>query len=297
MPMQEVLELLHRFVDDLNEPIVERLFAKIPQGKMLRSKLILQIAPDERGVTLAAVVEMIHAASLLHDDVIDDASTRRGVASINALFGNKTAIMLGDILYSKAFYELSAMPQPIPKIISSAVTKLSLGELLDVELAKSFNTDIDAYMDMIDKKTAALIEASAQAAAHLAGLDAQKYALYGKNLGLAFQIVDDILDITQDERTLGKPTMNDLREGKTTLPFIYLHQSCDENEREKLLGLFKKELTLDERAWLMERFESSGALEKAKKKARALGEEALEALGSGDGKLRSIMTSLIDRTY
>ncbi len=295
--LQEVVALFQKYIQELQSPYVEELVAKIPQGKMLRSKLILQIASIPQGVTLAAIVEMIHAASLLHDDVIDDAMTRRGVASINALFGNKSAIMLGDILYSKAFFELSKMPQPIPQIVSDAVTRLSLGELLDVKLSEEFNTDIKAYMDMIDKKTAALIEASAKAAAHLVGADPKRYALYGKNLGLAFQIVDDILDITQDEKTLGKPAMNDLKEGKTTLPFIYLYQRLSSDEQEKLKGLFKKELTSKEREWLLERLQKSGALEAAKKRARELGEEALQALGNDDEKLRSIMISLIDRTY
>ncbi|MRI58512.1 MAG: octaprenyl-diphosphate synthase [Epsilonproteobacteria bacterium] len=295
--MREVTTLLERFIKEIGDPYVAELFGKIPQGKMLRSKLILQIAPTQEGAFLAAVVEMIHAASLLHDDVIDEADKRRGVASINAIYGDKTAIMLGDILYSKAFFELSSMPGPIPQIISDAVTKLSLGELLDVELSKSFNTDVDAYMEMIDKKTAALIEASAHAAAHLAGLDPKRYALYGKNLGLAFQIVDDILDITQDEATLGKPAMNDLKEGKTTLPFIYLYEALGLEDRKRLMGLFKKELTSQERAWLMDRFEKSGALQRAREHARALGEEALAQLQSQDSKLRAIMTSLIDRTY
>ena len=264
---------------------------------MLRSKLILQIAPSKEAVRLAAMVELIHMASLLHDDVIDDADLRRGRPSINATFGNKPAIMLGDILYSKAFYELSSLPSPLPQIISNAVTLLSLGELLDVELSRSFNPDIDRYMDMIYKKTASLIEASAMAAAHIAGKDSQKYGLYGKNLGLAFQIVDDILDITQDEATLGKPAMSDLKEGKTTLPFIYLYEALDEKGRERLLGLFKKELSIEEKAWLQEQLHDTKSLDRAKQKAMQLGQEALECLDKEDERLRSIMTQLIDRTY
>ncbi len=127
-----------------------------------------------------AIVEMIHAASLLHDDVIDESDTRRGKSSINALFDNKTAIMFGDVLYSKAFTQLSQMDKEIAYTVSNAVTLLSIGEMLDVDLTQSFNTSYDKYLDMIYKKTASLIEASAKAAAILASLDKEKYALYGK---------------------------------------------------------------------------------------------------------------------
>ncbi len=295
--LDQVKLQIHKYIQELRDERVEELFVRIPFGKMLRSKLILQIAPSKEAVELAAMVELIHMASLLHDDVIDEADLRRGKPSINVTFGNKSAIMLGDILYSKAFYELSSLPSPLPQIISNAVTSLSLGELLDVELSRSFNPDIDRYMDMIYKKTASLIEASAMAAAYIAGKDSQKYGLYGKNLGLAFQIIDDILDVTQDEATLGKPAMSDLKEGKTTLPFIYLYEALDEEEREKLLGLFKKELSSQERSWLQERLRSTGSLDRAKQKAGQLGQEALECLDKEDERLRSIMTQLIDRTY
>ncbi len=295
--LELVTSQINEYIDQLQDERVRELFLQIPSGKMLRSKLILQIAPSKEAVKLAAMVELIHMASLLHDDVIDDADLRRGQPSINATFGNKPAIMLGDILYSKAFYELSSLPSPLPQIISNAVTLLSLGELLDVELSRSFNPDIDRYMDMIYKKTASLIEASAMAAAQIAGKDSQKYGLYGKNLGLAFQIVDDILDITQDEATLGKPAMNDLKEGKTTLPYIYLYEALEERGRERLMGLFKKELSVKEKEWLQEQLQDTGSLDRAKQKAMQLGQEALECLDKEDERLRSIMTQLIDRTY
>ncbi len=295
--LDQVKLQIYRYIQELRDERVEKLFVRIPFGKMLRSKLILQIAPSKEAIGLAAMVELIHMASLLHDDVIDEANLRRGKPSINVTFGNKSAIMLGDILYSKAFYELSSLPAPLPQIISNAVTLLSLGELLDVELARSFNPDIDRYMDMIYKKTASLIEASAMAAAQIAGKDTRRYGLYGKNLGLAFQIVDDILDITQDEATLGKPTMSDLKEGKTTLPYIYLYEALDEKGRERLLSLFKKELSNEERSWLQERLRDTKSLDRAKQKAMQLGQEALECLDKEDERLRSIMTQLIDRTY
>ncbi len=295
--LEYVVKRMRDMVSDLQDEYVMELFEEIPMGKMLRSKLILQIAPKEESVDVCAIIELIHMASLLHDDVIDEADTRRGKASMNAKEGNKSAIMLGDILYSKAFYELSQLPQPLPKIISKAVASLSLGELLDVRLSKSFNTDIQKYLDMIYKKTASLIEASAISAAILANKDAKSYGVYGKNLGLAFQIVDDILDIVSDEKTLGKPALSDFKEGKTTLPYIYLYEALDEEGKEYLKSLFKKELSREERSWLMKAFEKTGALENSKQYAKELGEEALAQLHEDDAKLREIMTALIDRTY
>ncbi|MFT7823168.1 MAG: polyprenyl synthetase family protein, partial [Sulfurimonas sp.] len=206
---------------ELEEKGVNTLYAKLPAGKRLRAKLILKIAGQNlAAVKTAAVVEMIHAASLLHDDVIDDAYTRRNKPSLNALYGNKTAIMLGDVLYSKGFLELNHIGSDVAGIISNAVVQLSLGELADVSLSQTFNTEREAYLKMIYQKTASLIEASAGAAAVLAGKPGKAYLTYGRNLGLAFQMIDDILDITQDAETLGKPALHDFAEGKTTLPYI-----------------------------------------------------------------------------
>ena len=294
--VKEVRSRIEEYIRDLGSGVVEELFLRLPPGKMLRSKLILSIAGGERARDLAAMVELIHAASLLHDDVIDEADTRRGVPSINATNGDKSAVMLGDILYSKAFYELSRLPQPIPQVVSRAVTLLSLGELEDVELAKSFNPDREAYMEMVYKKTGSLIEASAEAAAILAGEDPASFALFGKNLGIAFQIVDDILDITQDSATLGKPAMQDFAEGKTTLPYIYLYEALGEEERKRLRGLWGRALEPEDEAWLRERLEGSGALKRCKEDVRSLAAEALAAVGERP-KLAAIMQKLIDRTY
>jgi len=204
--MQIVQKQIERLIQECDYDEVTRLFSTLSGGKRLRAKLILKIAKDsKKAPALAAIVELIHAASLLHDDVIDDAQTRRGVASVNATDGSKTAVMLGDVLYSKAFTELVSFDKEIAQTIAASVTALSKGEMMDVKMAEEFNSDEKKYLDMLYLKTATLIEAAAKAAALLAGKDAQKYALYGRNLGLSFQIIDDILDITADEKTLGKP--------------------------------------------------------------------------------------------
>ena len=237
-------------------------------------------------------------ASLLHDDVIDDAKTRRGVDSINASFGNKRSIMLGDILYSKAFYELTSFDEKISKIVSNAVTLLSIGELLDVEFTKNFNSDIDKYFDMIYKKTASLIEASSLSAALLCQKNGDKFRVYGRNLGLAFQIIDDVLDIVSDSKTLGKPALNDFREGKTTLPYIYLYNYLDSSDKERLKSMFKKELDSEQSNWIKLKMQESNAVEDSINYAKKLGLEALESIKDEKNlELEKVIKDMIEREF
>ena len=242
--MQRVENEIARLINECDYDEVTRLFNTLSGGKRLRAKLILKIAPDHKDAPLlAAVVELIHAASLLHDDVIDEASTRRGVPSVNATEDSKTAVMLGDILYSKAFTELVSFDKDVARTIASSVTALSKGEMMDVKMADEFNSDEDLYLDMLYLKTATLIEAAAKASALLVGKDAEAHATYGRNLGLSFQIIDDILDITQDAQTLGKPALNDYVEGKCTLPYIYLYNQFNDEDKKKLVSLHAKDLS------------------------------------------------------
>ena len=294
----QVKEQIKAFVKECNDQKSLELLDKLATGKMLRSKLILKIAGvSDESIKLCAVVEMIHAASLLHDDVIDEADTRRGKPSVNALYDNKTSIMFGDILYSKAFTELSQMDKKIAYTISNAVTLLSIGEMLDVDLTNTFNTSYDKYLDMIYKKTASLIEASAKAAALLAGLDEVKYAIYGKNLGLAFQMIDDILDITQDSQTLGKPAMLDFVEGKVTIPYLLLHERVE--DKAKLESLYKKSLSEQESLWIKEQMGVTKALEDSILQAKAIGNEAINAVidEKNSETLVMIMKAMIEREF
>jgi len=295
----KVENLMVEMVASLGDARSVELFHRVPKGKRLRAKLILKIAgASDVSLKLAAIVELIHAASLLHDDVIDDAFTRRGEDSINALFGNKTAIMLGDILYSKGFSELTFMPNEVAYSVSHAVALLSVGEFLDVELSHAFNDSEERYFDMIYKKTASLIEASAKAAALLAGKNATIYALYGKNLGLAFQIIDDILDITQSSETLGKPSLNDFKEGKTTLPYLYMYRKLSSSDQVKLLSLFQQELDETQKIWIKTKMNETNALEDSISYARKLGLEALEVIAKEeDVGLSTIIKEMIERNF
>ena len=290
---------IEQFVAELNDKEVTALYTKLPHGKRLRAKLILKIAGSSLSVVkTAAVVEMIHAASLLHDDVIDDAFTRRNKPSINALYGNKTAIMLGDILYSKGFFELNNISPEVSKIVSNAVIQLSLGELKDVSLSKTFNLDKNIYLEMIYQKTASLIEASAGAAAVLAGKPKDAYMTYGRNLGLAFQMIDDLLDITSDSATLGKPALHDFVEGKTTLPYIYLYEVLDAEGKTKLSSLHAKELKEEDQMWILLQMKEHKIIEKSYLEAKALIDEAIALMNAhGETALSGIAKEMIERDF
>ena len=296
--LEEVKNQIKAFLEVCSYPKALDLLEKLATGKMLRSKLILKIAGvNSETIKLCAVVEMIHAASLLHDDVIDEADTRRGKPSINALYDNKTSIMFGDILYSRAFTELSQMDKKVAYYVSNAVTELSIGEMMDVDLTQSFNNSYDKYLTMIYKKTASLIEASARSAAIIAGLDSEKYALYGKNLGLAFQMIDDILDITSDSKTLGKPAMLDFVEGKVTIPYLYLYERVE--DKEYLKSLYKKSLNEDELNWIKTQMQNTNALNDAIKEAKQTGLLAISSIKDekNSEELISIMKAMIERDF
>ncbi len=295
--MQRVEAEIARLIKECDYDEVTRLFEQLSGGKRLRAKLILKIASShEKAPLLAAIVELIHGASLLHDDVIDEAQTRRGLESVNASEGSKTAVMFGDILYSKAFTELLAFDGEIAKTIASSVTALSKGEMLDVKMAESFNSDATKYLDMLYLKTATLIEAAAKAAALLASKDADKHALYGRNLGISFQIIDDILDITADAKTLGKPAMNDFVEGKCTLPYIYLYEELDEKDKAKLVSLHAKHIQDDETQWIQTKMKQHSSVEKSFQLAQKLSNEAQSVLGD-EVELVAILDTMIKRSY
>jgi octaprenyl-diphosphate synthase len=297
--LEAVERKIEQFVADVGDADAQMLLRRLPAGKRLRARLILEIAGEGlRAVKTAAIVEMIHAASLLHDDVLDDAYVRRGRPSINAAFDNKTAIMFGDLLYSKGFYELNDIDRDVAKIVSDAVVRLSLGERRDILLAERFNPDRDAYIEMIDLKTAALIQAASEASASLAGKPRHIYRTYGRNLGIAFQMIDDLLDITQDAATLGKPAMHDFVEGKTTLPYIYLYEAMDETDRVRLVSLHGRKLSREDQTWIMTQMERHHAITRSQDEAKELIQEAIALMEkAGERSLEAIARAMIERSF
>jgi octaprenyl-diphosphate synthase len=209
-------------------------------GKRLRPILVLLcgklFGPADPGlIRMAAVVEMIHTATLVHDDVIDMAKTRRGRPSINVVWGNHTSVLAGDWLYMQAFQvALRERNFALLDILINLTQMMVEGELLQLDrIGKIGVTEAD-YMELIDRKTASLFSACARLGAVCAAAgDAAEARLgeYAWNLGIAFQLIDDILDFTSREKILGKPVGNDLREGKVTLPLIYALESAEPEER------------------------------------------------------------------
>ena len=297
--LQAVEECMLKWVTDLGSDEINKLFINLPKGKRLRAKLVLKIAGETKeAVTLAAIIELIHAASLLHDDVIDEASTRRGVESVNASDGSKVAVMMGDILYSKAYTELVSFDERIARAVAQAVTVLSIGEYDDVKMGESFNEDENAYLEMIYKKTASLIEATAYCAAVLVNKDEEDYKLYGKNLGLSFQIIDDILDIVSDEKTLGKPALNDFKEGKTTLPYMYLYKALNDEDKQRLKAAHLQTLDADESAWIKLKMKEFKSVEQSYVLARKLSDDAIKIMHKHDEKeLMGILEEMMKREF
>lgn len=208
-------------------------------GKRLRPMLLLLIArlfgpTSDSARRLAAVVEMIHTATLVHDDVIDVAKTRRGRPSTNVVWGNHISVLAGDWLYMQAFQlALRERQFHILDVLISLTQMMVEGELLQLERLRRLDISEADYMELVDRKTASLFSACARLGAISAGADEAAEAQLGEfawNLGMAFQLVDDILDFTSTEKILGKPAGNDLREGKVTLPMIYALKEASADE-------------------------------------------------------------------
>ena len=296
--MQIIKDKIEEYLQEINHQKAQDIISSIQMGKMLRSRLILSIAPSsERGVELCAIVEMIHLASLLHDDVIDTSATRRGKASINAQYGNHTAIMLGDILYSLAFSKLTTLQPEIAQRLSRSVMLLSVGEFMDVELSHTINTDKDLYLEMTYKKTSSLIEACAYCAGILAGKDATRLGEFGKNLGICFQLIDDMLDIFGDESKLGKPNFGDFKEGKTTLIYIFLLQCCNEVDRQFVKNLFQKELDISDKGTLLAMIEKYNLKEISKDYIKNFEKKATDLLLGDEVELQALLQKTITRDY
>src|ERR1700678_2601811 len=209
-------------------------------GKRLRPLLVLLAAracahTAERHIDAAAIIEFIHTATLLHDDVVDESSLRRGRDTANEVFGNATSVLVGDFLYSRAFQMMVALDRMrVMQILADATNAIAEGEVLQLMNARDPDTTEARYIDVIHRKTAQLFEAGAQIGAVLGGappIIEESLARYGRHIGTAFQLVDDALDYQADEGRLGKHLGDDLAEGKPTLPVIYALQHGNDAQR------------------------------------------------------------------
>jgi len=217
-------------------------------GKRLRPMLLLLAARALAGMAqagagaeahqLAAVVEFIHTATLLHDDVVDESDLRRGRKTANALFGNAASVLVGDFLYSRSFQLMVELERlPVMKTLADTTNAIAEGEVLQLLHIRNPDTDEPAYLKVIERKTAVLFAAATRLGALLAGADEttqDRFAAYGMALGYAFQIADDVLDYSADEAALGKHLGDDLAEGKATLPLIHAMLHTDAATRARL---------------------------------------------------------------
>jgi octaprenyl-diphosphate synthase len=258
------------------------------RGKQLRPALVFLSAQACGGVNrshhvLAAVVEMIHTATLVHDDILDEASVRRHAATINSRWGNESAVLLGDYLFSHAFHLAASLDSTLAcRWIGQATHLVCEGELHQIHQRGNLDLDEGAYLDIIRGKTAELTAVSCQLGSHYAGADAEwvdALTDYGRDLGMAFQIADDVLDLWGEERTTGKTLGTDLEKQKLTMPLIRLLSTAEPafaaEVRELLTSAGRKSGL---RQALRPYLESSGALEYSWGRARELVDSALDRL-------------------
>jgi octaprenyl-diphosphate synthase len=318
----DALQRLHDIVADdmaaVNREIVARMSSEVPLipelaghivaagGKRVRPLLTLATSrmcgyEGKNHIELAACVEFIHTATLLHDDVVDESKLRRGGASANALFGNSASVLVGDFLFSRSFQLMVQVGSlEVLNILSSASATIAEGEVLQLSTANNPDTTVDEYYEVIRGKTAALFAAAARVGPVLAGrseADAEALEAYGINLGLAFQIVDDVLDYNADQKALGKSIGDDFREGKVTLPVLLAFARGDDGARAFWRRTIEHE---DQQPGDLEQaiayLQETDAIAVSAKAARHFANEAKEALSSvrGDESISKALADVAD---
>jgi octaprenyl-diphosphate synthase len=276
--LDKVEKELELFIDSPNS-LISEIGSYIFQnsGKKIRPALLLLCSKlfgykGNENILMSALIETIHSASLIHDDIIDNSDVRRGRESIHSRWGPNITVLLGDFLYIKALgYSLHSQHRQITKILTDISARMIEGELN--EYYRSGNLDLaeEDYLDIIDKKTASLFAASCRIGGILGNAsDEEEHSLveYGTSLGMSFQIIDDLLDFTGDEKVLGKPVFSDLNEGRITLPLIYTMTNDGGMNRKRITAILKKNnLGKETQKEILEIIQSNGALDYTYKKA------------------------------
>jgi len=321
--LKPLLELVSEDLEGINRIILDKAVSEvelIPElahhlidsgGKRLRPMLTLAAAklcgyPGKGHIRVAAAVEFMHTATLLHDDVVDESALRRGKETARMVWGNQASVLVGDFLLGQAFRMLVDVGSlPVLKILSNAAAIIAEGEVMQLAAAKNTATTEDEYLAIINAKTAALFSGAAECGAALANRPAPEEAAlksYGRNLGLAFQLVDDVLDYSGDSANLGKTIGDDFREGKITLPVILSFRRGSDGER----SFWKRTIVdgeiepadLDHAVALMKRHK---ALEATLERARCFGAVAHDALAifpdcAEKSAMEQVITFCVHRT-
>ena len=313
-PIKEEMKLFEKkFKNSLQSkvPLLDRIMHYIikRKGKQMRPMFVFLTSKmfgemNEKCYRAASLIELLHTATLVHDDVVDEANLRRGYFSVNALWKNKIAVLVGDFLLSKGLL-LSVENEDFDllKIVSSAVKDMSEGELLQIEKARRLDIKEEIYFEIIRKKTAVLISsccACGTSAMNESEETIEKLAIFGEKVGIAFQIKDDLFDYTQS-KLIGKPTGIDIREQKMTLPLIYTLNTVDKKTRGKIINTVKNHHKNDEKvAELIQLVQETGGLEYAEKVMFEYQKEALMLLESfpeneARKSLQKLVKYVIDR--
>jgi octaprenyl-diphosphate synthase len=273
------------------------------RGKMLRPCLVLLTGKacgplTDAHTVLATVVEMVHMATLVHDDVLDEAELRRKGATINHLRGNEAAVLLGDYLISHSYHLCSSLESQLAsRLIARTTNQVCEGELLQIDNRNNIDLDEATYLEIITRKTASLCATSALLGAKLAGAAEPvvgRMELYGLSLGIAFQIQDDILDIVGDTRTVGKTLGIDVEKGKMTLPTIHFLRTAPAEHRQLLRSLMQSN-DADKAERIRNLILPSGSMEYARAKAKTYATRAAEALTAlPDGEARRVLETMAE---
>jgi octaprenyl-diphosphate synthase len=300
--LRRIIEADFQLIREVNAHLLQM------QGKLFRPTIMLLAdqatgGPTPRAVTVAAVVELIHLATLVHDDSVDHSVLRRGMPTINALFSHQISVIMGDYLYSRAVIELVRLDEfETLRVLSRVTNEMTVGEMRQLLAHDPLAFSEDQYDLLIRAKTASLLAGAAEVGA-LAAPPAERAALrrFGEALGMAFQIVDDLLDYTADAAALGKPSGSDLREHKVTLPLIYALPRMAETERRAVAGLLRNAEPADGQiADVIGAVARAGGLDYARERAQRIGQQAdaeLDFLPPSPARdaLRASITYVLDR--
>lgn len=285
-------------------PLIEQVSTHLLQmrGKMFRPTLTLlasatDSAPQPRAVTMAAVVELMHLASLVHDDSVDHSAMRRGLPTVNSLFSHQVSVIMGDFLYSRALEALVALGDlDLMRVLTSVSTQLTIGEMRQLAAVEALAFGEADYEALIQAKTASLLSAACETGA-MCGASRFRDALrrYGERVGMAFQVADDILDYTGSSTETGKPSGLDLREHKVTLPLILALPHLDRRDRAKVETLFDSEAPTDEQIdEVIALAAAAGGIDAARQRGEEYARQAEEALdGLPDTPARTALADAI----
>jgi octaprenyl-diphosphate synthase len=290
-----------------NVPLLDRIMKYVvkTKGKQLRPMFVLLSAKMAGGINestyrAASLVELLHTATLVHDDVVDESMERRGVFSVYALWKAKVSVLVGDYLLAKGLLlSLDNDDFKILQILSRAVKEMSEGELLQLEKSRSLNLDEDIYFKIITNKTASLLASACSAGAFSASKDleiAEKMRLFGEKVGIAFQIKDDLFDYGKDD--VGKPTGNDIKEKKVTLPLIYTLNKVERPLRKELIYIIKNQNRDKEKiSFVISKVEEAGGIRYATEKMNEYRNSALKILDDFPaGETRDTLANLVNFT-